>query len=474
MTTGRVRRIDEERGVVHVVRRGRIYPAPLAEVEAKARVPGALVEFRIVRHCGEEGAIDVRLRSGTRTNRRQRRFGDLTGARRPGAKVSTLASERYGIDPASAPFDVVDAWLEAMADRDLDGAAALYEPDARVHHFGGDVAGRRSIRAVLEGLAFVAVDPGQIEVYGLGRYVRADVPADRPDLGTAFVVERGAIVEQWLDGPPPGDDVADRPPPPRVILRGVVPGPAEAYADRRIRHLVETVGRPVRFCRIKLTGVDNPASERPCVVEAVLDLDRTIVRTQADAPSFTEAVDRVVERLQVRLDRQRGRYRTRQRGRVEAHEPGPWPPTEGDRRFGPAGVAGADTVPARPEIVRHRSFVPDELTVEEAAWDLDLLDYDFLLFVEAETGDDALLARDGDGRLVLHFRHGPPDPPTTTEPGITIADEQPWEQTVAEAIDLLAGTGERQHFFVESVSGRGNVIYRRLDGQFGLITPPES
>ncbi len=465
MPAGRVKRIDEKRKVAYLVRRGRTIAAPLSEVDPKARVPNARVEFRLVRHHGEESAAEVRLRSGTRTSRRQRRFGDLTGARRPGSKVATSTASEYGIDTSSPPFRVVGAWLEAMGDRDLDGAVALYRPDATLHAPESDLSGSHRLRAALERSPLAGLDADAAEVYGLGRYVRVDCPCDGQDHGASFVVDRGEIVEQWIDVDPV--DAVDRPtrpaPPLQLVFRGTVAEDTRAYARTRLDHLIDTVGRQVRFVRLKLSAVDNPANERPAMAEVVLDLDRTIIRAHAAAPTFTEAIDRVVDRLQVRIRHDRSRRRARQRGRHSIGGP------ESPRPI-PARRDPTDTV--RPQIVRHRSFAPDELTIDEAAWDLGMLDYEFLLFVDADTSDDALLVRDEHGDLILQFRR----PGDHHAPGavadVVTADSPPPILDQAEAVELLEATGERFAFFVDRWSDRGNVVYRRLDGDYGLITPP--
>ena len=42
---------------------------------------------------------------------------------------------------------------------------------------------------------------------------------------------------------------------------------------------------------------------------------------------------------------------------------------------------------------------------------------------------------------------------------------------MAEAVERLDVDVEPFVFFVEPESGRGNVVYRRYDGHYGLITP---
>ncbi|MDH4278712.1 MAG: HPF/RaiA family ribosome-associated protein, partial [Acidimicrobiia bacterium] len=295
-------------------------------------------------------------------------------------------------------------------------------------------------------------------------------PVDGVDHGVSSVVERGEIVEQWVDLEPDRDGGAgtETAPPFQFAIRGEVGDDTREYARTRIDHLIDTVGRPVRFVRVKLTVVDNPAAERPAMAEVVLDLDRTIVRAHAEAPTFTEAVDRVVDRLQGRIRHDRSRRRARQRGREVANGSRwatlPIGPPEPEPR--PAG-------PDRPEIVRHRSFAPDDLTIDEAAWDLDMLDYDFLLFVEAESGSDAVLTTDEEGSLVIQFRQPVDLDPADCVIDVLTAEGPPPSLRPSEAIEFLETMRNRFVFFVDPESGRGNVVYRRHDGHYGLITPAD-
>jgi hypothetical protein len=40
-----------------------------------------------------------------------------------------------------------------------------------------------------------------------------------------------------------------------------------------------------------------------------------------------------------------------------------------------------------------------------------------------------------------------------------------------EAVDRISASGERFVFFENAASGRGNVIYRRYNGHYGLLAP---
>ncbi len=111
--------------------------------------------------------------------------------------------------------------------------------------------------------------------------------------------------------------------------------------------------------------------------------------------------------------------------------------------------------------------------MEEAALDLELLDFDFYLFVEAQTGQDALVWRGPDGALCLAMTGGRPADTTGCAVAVQPAPAPP-RLTLGEATGRLDLTGEPFVFFVDAVTGRGGVAYRRYDGHYGLITAAET
>ncbi len=468
MPAGQIQRIDEEHETVYIVQEGKTYAAPLSEVETKARVPSARVRFSLVREHGIESAAEVRLRVGTRTNRRHRRFGDLTGAARPGAKVQTTTSRRYGVDVTTQPFRVAGAWLDALGGQDFAGAASFYLPTATVHTETGSHVGRRRIRAILEELSISDIDEDSIQINGIDRYVRVECRVGDDRHVFYLVTERGAIAEQWIDiEPDQPAEASDDDNPVLVVRSGDVPDEAVEYAIERIERLAEHSGRRLRSARIKLSIADNPSFDRPAMTEASLEFDHLMVRAGASAERFSEATDLMVKRLGARIEHQHDRQR---------HQPTRLVPPPGAWRHGNLGrpeTAFFDRAPEDREIVRHKSFAPGEMTPDEATLDMALLDYDFFLFVDVDTGSDALLVQSDEGSLTLHHVDGRP---TTLDSTVNTIEPVPTpaaDLEVSEAIELLNASGERLQFFVNRQTGRGNVIYRRLDGHYGLITPSD-
>jgi hypothetical protein len=104
------------------------------------------------------------------------------------------------------------------------------------------------------------------------------------------------------------------------------------------------------------------------------------------------------------------------------------------------------------------------MTPDEAAFDMDLLGHDFYLFVDRDSGNDAVVSCTTAGYAV----RGAMAPPKGTwlpvrydGPAPTLSDEE-----ARERLDLA---GEPFLFYLERESRRGRVLYLRYDGHYGLI-----
>ena len=73
------------------------------------------------------------------------------------------------------------------------------------------------------------------------------------------------------------------------------------YAVDKVRHVAAKVGEPVLFASVALRRLDNPAAVRPARAAALLDVNGRPVRAHAAAPTFTEAIDDLADRLARRV-----------------------------------------------------------------------------------------------------------------------------------------------------------------------------
>ncbi|HUI02521.1 MAG TPA: sigma 54 modulation/S30EA ribosomal C-terminal domain-containing protein [Acidimicrobiales bacterium] len=469
MPDGVVRWVDTKDRIAEIVRGGRVFRARVGDVEPGARHGGAHVHFDIRRADGQEQAVQVTLRQGTRVSRRQHRFGTLVGARsadaRGAARVTGPHPELAGAKGLH-PLEVARAWATCVATGDVDGALALYAPDAVVHLADGERTGRHAVQAWLE----------SVPVLGCARHarvrgadgtvaVRWDAEGDEPGLAVRCQVAHHAIAEQWEAAAGPSEDVAGAAPSIALTTVGPVEEQDVALASRQLRDLVAKVHASVLFARLKLSWEPDPARERPAVAEATLDLSGDLVRAHVTAPTMAEAVDLLGHRVRDRLEHL-AKHRRQLRQETGQAAPGTW--RHGDlpmlrpRYF--------DRPVQDREVVRHKTFAVDELTPDEAVFDMEQLDYDFYLFRDLASDTDSLIERAGDSYRLTRLSPVAVDPGPTAAP-VDVAPVPAPMLTLAEAIERLDAGGEPHVFFAEAATGRGTVVYRRYDGHYGVITP---
>jgi ribosomal subunit interface protein len=254
-----------------------------------------------------------------------------------------------------------------------------------------------------------------------------------------------------------------------IATQGDVPEQAKQYARTKITRLAGFASDPILWAQLRLTVEPNPARNRPAVAEATLGVNGTPVRAQVAARDLDEAVDLLEDRLGRRLKRHEeqihrtgtNRHRT---GVADDHE---W-------RHG-------DLPTQRPEwydrhrderqLVRRKTFALEPMTVDEAAFDLDMLGHDFYRFTELGTSADSVVAFDDDHGLELLQPEGIDGDPTAGSAAPVRQGTPAPPLSTDEAVERLDAGGERFVFFVSDETQRGNVVYHRYDGHYGLITP---
>lgn len=250
-----------------------------------------------------------------------------------------------------------------------------------------------------------------------------------------------------------------------IVTRGDVSEGARAYAEQQLGGVIEHIDEPVLLARVKLTQAPDPARERPAIAQVSVDIDGDVVRAQLAGHAMHEAIDLLKERLRDKLQH-RAEHRLALRKRPAASGPGEWrhgdPPTPRPDWF--------DRPDEEREVVRHKALVADEITPDEAAFDMEQLDFGFYLFRELASGDDALLERGaGDAYRLRRLGGGAVDAGPTAVTLEVVAQPAP-TLTVAEAVERMTASSERYVFFANAATGRGNVLYHRYDGHYGLIT----
>lgn len=248
-----------------------------------------------------------------------------------------------------------------------------------------------------------------------------------------------------------------------VVTHGDFPGAAE-YARTMITGLARFTRRPILHARVRFTRHRDLAVEFPVIAQATLDVRGRAVRAQVEAATVKDAIDQLESRLRRRLEHLTQLWEPR-RGPDAAP---PWRHTAE-----PVSRPGLIAGPAEDShIIRRKSFTMAPCTVDEAVMEMDVLDYDFHLFTEIGTGAAGVVYRSGPTRLRLALVA--PD----------LADDvAPYDQSVTISThpvpclreeDAVERMGALKHpflFYIDAAQGRASVLYRRYDGNYGVITP---
>ena len=228
---------------------------------------------------------------------------------------------------------------------------------------------------------------------------------------------------------------------------GVSEGDIE-YLSERLEKLLRPVAERTVLCRVLMTVHHEREPGAQARVRVTIHSKGETLRSEVNAPSIRDGISGVESRLHRQLEHRAKRAKNDPRGK--APNPGEW--RHGNLRS-PRHV-GYDRPTDEREIITRKSPTTPRSTLDEARWDRFVLDYDFFLFLDTDTGRDALLApgdEEDDDVLV----------DVEDAPVMSIDDARRW----------LDETAQDYHFFRDVGNDRGAVIYRRYDGHYGLLTP---
>lgn len=255
----------------------------------------------------------------------------------------------------------------------------------------------------------------------------------------------------------------------RVTVGGPVPEEAAEEARRRVGTILEHLRQPVLSARVRVTRHGDPAVPRPVTAQANVDVNGQLVRCQVEAETVSEALTSLEGTLRRNAERVAARWKDRADRRPTAG-PHEWRHIDQPSRR-------PSYFPRPPEdrrIVRHKAFGLSVCTVDEAAFDMDALDYDFHLFTELGSGQDSVLYRAGPtGYRLAQLAPKPGEVAPGALP-LTISEQPAAVLTTVEAVNRLNLSGQPFLFFRQPDGHRrGRMLYRRYDGHYGLITPAD-
>ena len=342
-----------------------------------------------------------------------------------------------------SPREVAERWMSVVQESDPAALRGLYEIGAALHQADEVVLGPENITATL--LATSRSPHTKLRVSG-GRHGMVTLTwgtaEDQRDETTRFRIRRGKIVEQWIGESHHSAGRLASVPMNMSTAGEVTPEDHDLVWDM-VDKVVSIRSEPVTHVDVRLTQHTASARIDPVSLRVILALNGGSVRANTRASDVRSAVVVVEHRLKQALHRRAERRSRSQVSRAIGSALRDDGLPRSHRRERPS---------AEREVVRLKTVSPGPSTFEEATFDLVTMDYDFFLYVDIASECDALVERAEEG-FVEHK-----DPPAAS---------------LGSARNRLDAGNEPFVFFTDDETGRGHVLYRRLDGHYGLIVPAD-
>ncbi|HLI31263.1 MAG TPA: ribosome-associated translation inhibitor RaiA [Solirubrobacteraceae bacterium] len=253
-----------------------------------------------------------------------------------------------------------------------------------------------------------------------------------------------------------------------VTARGQVSDEQKDHARRRLASLDRHLREPVLSARVVLRAERNRRIALPARAEAELDVNGRLIRGQVAAETISQAIDQ----LSTHLERQLRSFIDR-RAQLARRAPAPPP---GEWFHGAWSPPRPHYSPKRLEersIVRRKSYALTALDPLEALAQMLDLDHDFFLFHDAVADVDAVVYRREDGGAGLIEAASPDASQGRSDSLVPERSRFSGPIQIAQAVSEMNALSHRFLFFINAESGRGNVIYMRYDGDYGLIEPAD-
>ncbi len=172
-------------------------------------------------------------------------------------------------------------------------------------------------------------------------------------------------------------------------------GHTRDYIARKLnrlgRHLPD-----ITMATVELERGNSKSQDRRVAVQVTLDIDGTMLRGEQRAPNAMAAVDSVIDVMDRRLERYKSKaYRSEQAKKagkdasIRPPEVPDAPPVQ--------STDDEDIVEAEGRVVRIKRFPIKPMTVDEAAFQMELLGHDFFMFLNGETDRHNLSYKRHDG-----------------------------------------------------------------------------
>lgn len=179
-------------------------------------------------------------------------------------------------------------------------------------------------------------------------------------------------------------------------MRVTFSGKSVHISDREREYAEKKLQRLARYFRTaREAHVVHSVQRNQPIVEVELDLDGVLLRAEERASDVFTAIDAVVEKLEQQVKRFKEK--------VKAHKGLADAPTVATAVAAFAALEEETEHPVEPQptVTRRKRFAIKPMTVDEASLQMELLNHDFFVFRNAETGEVNVLYRRRDGNYGL-------------------------------------------------------------------------
>lgn len=245
---------------------------------------------------------------------------------------------------------------------------------------------------------------------------------------------------------------------------GPVPTATRQEAEEMMAYLSEMAPADVVSTRVKLKHDEDRKPDQVAIAQGSMDVSGIELRVEAAGATSSSALHAVGERLESKLARLADRV---EGGETSSPLSDSWTPWNDDS----SRPAFHNRPPERRTVVRRKTYSPlDRLSVTEALFNLDALDYRFYVFTDAADDKTSIVYRDLDGPALRKI-DGSRSSGSHLPENIHVNEAEAPSIAVADAVSLLNSSDMPFVFFRDRDRGRASMLYRRYDGHYGLLVP---
>lgn len=162
-------------------------------------------------------------------------------------------------------------------------------------------------------------------------------------------------------------------------FESVETGRIEGHALPRLRKLEQVLSQSVDT-RCEVQGRTDLSPERFCRVQISMHVRGRTLRSEVKGPNVLRAIDAASHKMERQIERFKGRFRKNRRERADGAAPGVFSAED-------QATEDLEMYDERGFIVREKEFPVAALGVADAVEAMELLEHDFHLFVNQESGD---------------------------------------------------------------------------------------